>query len=73
MLIELRESHFHQVQQPGKITRLLSMGGSWPLDPNPHPFGDHLMKEINTHVVPEYDSNVDSYPAYNKVLNSDYP
>ena len=35
-----------QVGMPGKITRLLSMGGAWPNDPLPHPTGDHLMQEV---------------------------
>eukprot|EP00961_Rhodomonas_salina_P080391 1081562-Rhodomonas_salina.1 len=31
----------------GPITRLLSMGGAWPTNPNPHPVGDHLMQVQN--------------------------
>ncbi|EKX44726.1 hypothetical protein GUITHDRAFT_109505 [Guillardia theta CCMP2712] len=58
-----------QVGQPGKITRLLSMGGAWPTDGNPHPVGDHLMKEVPTHIAPQYDYRIDSYVAYNKPLS----
>ena len=58
-----------QSQQPGPVTRLLSMGGAWPRDPHPHATGDHLMKEVPTHLVPEYDYGIDSYVAYNKPLS----
>ena len=58
-----------QVGQPGKITRLLSMGGKWPTDPTPHPSGDHLMKEVPTHVAPAYDYGIDQYVAHNKPLS----
>ena len=58
-----------QVGQPGKITRLLSMGGKWPTDPHPHPTGDHLMKEVPTHIAPQYDYAIDQYVAYNKPLS----
>ena len=58
-----------QVGQPGKITRLLSMGGKWPTDPRPHPTGDHLMKEVPTHIAPQYDYSIDNYVAYNKPLS----
>jgi len=29
------------------------MGGKWPTDPTPHPTGDHLMKEVPTHIAPQ--------------------
>jgi len=65
-----RYLHFwhKQVGQPGKITRLLAMGGAWPRDPKPHPFGDHLMRQLPTHIHPEYDPRIDTYTAYNKPL-----
>jgi len=57
-----------QVGMSGPITRLLSMGGAWPTNPNPHPVGDHLMQEVPTHIAPQYDYSIDNYVAYNKPL-----
>ena len=40
------------------------MGGKWPTDPTPHPTGDHLMKEVPTHIAPQV-----SFVSYRSLLS----